>query len=105
MLTGRDGQTLLEYVSNHPNLDVDYRNVFAPLRTISRWASAKSSNEVGSIEELQLAINQFSTAWRSNNLACTNKLHLFERHLIHFIQLHNGWGEFGEQGLFGLRRC
>lgn len=106
MLTGKDGQKLLEFVYNNPNYEVPFRNTLVSLYKLSQWASVDKYEKLAQNEgkrNLDEVIKTFSQAWRKDQFPTINKLHIIESHLVDFIVKHGGWGIYGEQGNLKLK--
>jgi hypothetical protein len=98
LLTGRDGQKLLKYVDEHPELELNYREAMVWLYRLSAWAIAAPLHvDDQAITDARELVDSFSTTWRAAGLPAHNKLYLFEAHLADFIEIHGSWGLFGEQ--------
>ncbi|KAI6240445.1 hypothetical protein M3Y99_00452400 [Aphelenchoides fujianensis] len=100
LLTGRDAQKFIDWLSKHPNVRVKNRNVLKALHEVAEFAIAQRV-EFDSERSSQLvdAIQKFSDAWRQpgTSLPLTNKIHLFESHLLDFFETHGTWGTYSEQ--------
>lgn len=82
------------------NVRVKNRNVLKALHEVAEFAIAQRV-EFDSERSSQLvdAIQKFSDAWRQpgTSLPLTNKIHLFESHLLDFFETHGTWGTYSEQ--------
>ena len=102
MLTGRDGNTLLKWISTHPDAveDLSCRAVLIPLAEVSKYARASQvCSTPTDLARFAAEVAKFASAWRRADLPTTPKLHLFEVHLVDFVRQHGSWGRYGEQGL------